>query len=58
MEYFVVSEIKLDSSFPSAKFYVNGYEVRAEKDRDKNGGGLIEFVRKDFICTQNVRTKI
>ena len=57
MEYFVVSEIKLDSSFPSAKFYVNGYEVRAENG-DKNGGGLIEFVRKDFICTQNVRTKI
>ena len=29
---------------------INGYEVRAWRDREKNGGGLIEFVRKAFIC--------
>ena len=32
------------------QFHINGYEVRARKDRDKSGGGLIEFVRKGFIC--------
>ena len=50
LDYFVVSETKLDSSFPSAQFHINGYEVRARRDRDKSGGGLIEFVRKGFIC--------
>ena len=50
LDYFVVSEIKLDSSFPSAQFHINGYDVRARRDRGKSGSGLIEFVRKGFIC--------
>ena len=50
LDYFLVSETKLDSSFPSAQFHINEYEVRVRRDRDKNGGGLIEFVRKGFIC--------
>ena len=50
LDYFVVSETKIDSSFPSAQFRINGYEVRAQRDRDKTGGGVIEFVRKGFIC--------
>ena len=49
-DYFVVSETKLDSSFPSAQFQINEYEVRARSDRDKNGGRLLEFLRKGFIC--------
>ena len=32
------------------QFHINGYEVRARRDRDKSGGGLMEFVRKSFIC--------
>ena len=49
LEYIVVSETKLDSGFPSARFHRNGYEVRAWRDRDKSGGGLIDFVRKGLI---------
>ena len=29
LDYFVVSETELDSSFPSAQFPIHGYEVRA-----------------------------
>ena len=50
IDYFVLSETKLDDSFPSAQFFLNDYEIRARRDRDKHGGGLIEFVRKGFIC--------
>ena len=59
LDYFVISETKLDSSFPSAQFHINGCEVRARTGRDKSGGGLTEFVRKSFICktTEKVRTK-
>ena len=52
LDYFLVSETRLDISFPSAQFHINGYKVRAwrERERDKSRGGLIDFVRKGFIC--------
>ena len=48
--YLVISETKLDESFPNSQFKLNGYEVRARRDRHKHGGGLIKFVRQGFIC--------
>ena len=50
IDYFVISETKLDNSFPNAQLTINNYEIRARRDRDKHGGGLIKFVRKDLIC--------
>ena len=41
LDYLIVSETELDNSFPSTQFHINGYKVRARRDRDKNGGGLI-----------------
>ena len=49
LDYFVISETKLHESFPSAQFNISNYEIRNRRDRDKNGGGLIEIVRKGFI---------
>ena len=46
--YLAISETKLDESLPNSQFKLNRYEIRAR--RDKHGGGLIEFVRQDFIC--------
>ena len=51
-DYFVFAETKLDESFPTAQFEIEGYEIRTRKDRDKHGGGLIEYVRKGIICKQ------
>ena len=42
LEYFVLSETKLDDSFPSAQFYIENFEIRDWRDRDKNGGGLMK----------------
>ena len=28
LDYFVISETKLDSSFPSAQFHIGDYEIR------------------------------
>ena len=50
LDYIVISETKLDESFPNSQFKLNGYEVRARRDRHKHGSGLIEFVRQGFIC--------
>ena len=49
-DYLVISKTKLDDSFPSAQFNLPNYEIRARRDRDKNGGGLIEFVKTGVIC--------
>ena len=49
LDYFVVSETKLGSSFPSAQFRIGDYEIRNRRDRNKRGGGLIEFVKKRII---------
>ena len=51
-DYFVFAETKLDESFPTAQFEIEGCEIRTRKDRDKHGGGLIEYVRKGVICKQ------
>ena len=44
LDYFVISETKLDSSFPSAQFHAGDYERRNRRDRNESGVGLIEFV--------------
>ena len=50
IDYFVISEIKLDNSFPNEQLTINNYKIRARKDRDKHGRGVIEFVSKGLIC--------
>ena len=48
--YFVLAERKLDKRFPNSQFVIDQYEIRTRRDRNKNSGGLIEFVRKGLIC--------
>ena len=37
LDYFVISETKLDSSFPSAQFHIVDDEIRNRRDRTKVG---------------------
>ena len=53
-----MSETKLDESFATAQFALEGYEIRSRKDRDKYGGGLIEFVKNGFILKQYLSTHL
>ena len=55
LDYFVLSEMKLDESFPNAQFTLGGYEIRARRDRNKFGGGLIQYVRKGLICKRTAK---
>ena len=45
----MIRETKLDSSFPSAQFHIVDNEIRNRRDRNKSGGGLIEFLKKGII---------
>ena len=49
LDYFVLSQTKLDNSFPSAQFSIENFEITYRRGRDNNGCGLIEFVRKGII---------
>ena len=47
LDYFVLSETKLDENLPNLpnpQFTLDGYEIRARRDINKVGGGLIEYV--------------
>ena len=48
--YFVPAEKKLGESFPNSQFVIDQYEIRTRRDRNKNGGELIEYVGKGLIC--------
>ena len=55
LDYFILSETKLDESFPNAQFTLDGYEIRARRKRKKFGRGLIEYVRKGLICKRTAK---
>ena len=45
-----IDETKLDSSKPDAQFEIPGYHyLPFRKDRSKNGGGTVFFIRKGLI---------
>ena len=48
----VVTEIKLDDTFPNSQFHMPGYKIPFCKDRNKLGGGIIAFVRDDIPCIE------
>ena len=49
-DYFVIAETKLNHEFPNAQFLIDNYEIKNRIDRDKYGGGLIEYVKKGVVC--------
>ena len=50
IDIFVVSETKLDESFPTGQFEIDGFSTPFRVDRNKEGGGLIIFIRSDIPC--------
>ena len=48
VDVLVVTETKLDSSFPFGQFSIDGFARPFRRDRNKNGGGVMIFVRDDI----------
>ena len=44
----LLSETKLDDSFPSAQFMLKNFGIPYRLDRNSNGGGLLLYVREDI----------
>ena len=51
----MLSVTKLDESFPNAQFTLDGYEIRARRDRNKFGESLIEYLRRGMICKRTAK---
>ena len=48
VDILVITESKLDSSFPISQFIISGFSKPFRLDRNRNGGGVLIFVREDI----------
>ena len=52
VDILVISETKLDNSFPIGEFEIEGYSTPIRLDRNCHGGGIILYVRSDLPCKE------
>ena len=50
IDVLLISETKIDNTFPVSQFYVPGYSVPYRIDRTENGGGIMLYVKKHIPC--------
>ena len=48
IDVLLISETKIDSSFPSAQFHLEGYATPYRLDRNATGGGILLYIREDI----------
>ena len=48
IDVLMVSEAKIDDSFPVDNFVIDGFSTPYRSDRDSNGGGIMLYVREDI----------
>ena len=45
----MISETKVDDSFPDGQFFLDGFGTPFRLDRNGNGGGIMLFTRNDIF---------
>ena len=50
IDILVITETKIDNSFPTNQFTIEGYGIPFRLDRNTNGGGLLIFVKEHIPC--------
>ena len=48
IDILLISETKLDHSFPSTQFLIKGFSASYRFDRNSKGGGLLFYIREDI----------
>ena len=48
IDVLILTETKIDNTFPQSQFYIPGYKVPYRRDRDGYGGGVMLYVREDI----------
>ena len=49
IDVLMISETKLDATFPANQFFIQGYSTVHRLDRNDKGGGVMVFVKHDII---------
>ena len=49
VDIMMISETKWDNAFPNGQFLINGFNEPIRLDRNKNGGGILLFIREDIL---------
>ena len=57
VEIFMISETKLDHSFPDGQFLIEGYSILYRIDRNCHGGGIMLYVRADILSKFYLRSR-
>ena len=56
----IITETKLDDTFPLSQFHIDGFSTLYRLDRNRNGGGIIIYIKEDIpskIVTKNCLRK-
>ena len=53
-----MNETKLDSSFPDAQFFIEGYNKSLRLDVSGRSGGLLVFTKSHLLTRQLTKLKI
>ena len=48
-DIFLLSETKIDKSFPNKQFFLNNFRIFG-KDRSRYGRGIMFYVSEDLLC--------
>ena len=52
LDILTIQETKLDSSFPTQQFSLDGFSAPYRLDRNREGGGILIYVREDILSKQ------
>ena len=58
IDILVITETKIDPSFPNSQFQIDGFSMPFRFDRNRFGGGVIIYVRDDIPSKQLTRHKL
>ena len=58
LDILLITETKIDSSFPEAQFDIDGFTIPYRVDRDCHGGGIVLFIRQDIPSKLLINLKI
>jgi exonuclease III len=52
IDFLLVTESKIDDTFPHGQFQIEGFSRPIRLDRNRNGGGIIVFIRDELTCRE------
>ena len=55
IDVLVLTETKLDNSFPTGQFCIEGFSTPLRLDRNRHGGGILIYIREDLPSKELVK---